>query len=393
MIDTFVPFSDLSSSDLIVDQYYQGGFRGNAGDDPISKLLPCGNMGGFRIVKNTDGRNAFAVLYSSENQPEWPDYIEPETGLFTYYGDNRKPGSLLHETPHKGNELLREIFDLIHSIPQKRENVPPFFIFTSGNRGRDVRFRGLAAPGSKIIKVNEDLIAIWANREGQRFQNYKAIFTILNSDKISRKWGEDLVSGNPLSENCPDPWKKWVVKGFYNALRAKTTEPFRRKEKQIPSTDNKLEMINCIYEYFKDEPTDFEYCAARLVQMMDNHIKEDLDVTRPSRDGGRDAIGLYTIGTKDDFIKVGFAVEAKCYKPGKGVGVKSTSRLISRLRHRQFGVLVTTSHLDAQAYKELREDEHPIIVMAGEDIANLLMQSAIKSSSEVLKWLQTEFPK
>ena len=393
MADPSIPFSNLPYSDLIIDRFYEGGTSGNAGDDPICKLLPCGNMGGFRAVKNMHGKHAFAVLYSSEDQPEWPDYLEPETGLFTYYGDNRRPGKLLHETPHKGNELLRDVFSSIQRVPPRREDVPPFFIFTGGKKGRDVRFRGLAVPGSNLIKANEQLVAIWANREGERFQNYKAIFTILNVDQISHKWGRDLRSGNPLSENCPEAWKKWVRNGFYDALKAQTTETFRRKEKQTPSTLNKSEMINCIYEYFKDKPTDFEYCAATLVQMMDNHIKENLDVTRPSRDGGRDAIGLYTIGTKDDYIKVSFAVEAKCFQPGIGVGVKATSRLISRLKQRQFGVLVTTSHLDTQAYKEIREDGHPVIVMAGEDIANLLVQSGIKSAGEVLEWLKIEFPK
>jgi hypothetical protein len=33
-------------------------------------------------------------------------------------------------------------------------------------------------------------------------------------------------------------------------------------------------------------------------------------------------------------------------------GVREMSRLISRLRHRQFGVLVTTSYVDNQAYRE-----------------------------------------
>jgi Restriction endonuclease len=44
-----------------------------------------------------------------------------------------------------------------------------------------------------------------------------------------------------------------------------------------------------------------------------------------------------------------------------GVGVKELSRLISRLRHRQFGILVTTSYLGHQAYEELRSDRHPVL--------------------------------
>jgi hypothetical protein len=44
------------------------------------------------------------------------------------------------------------------------------------------------------------------------------------------------------------------------------------------------------------------------------------------------------------------AVIAQVLCATSGVGVKGTSRLISRLRHRQFGVLITTSYLDSQAY-------------------------------------------
>ncbi len=46
--------------------------------------------------------------------------------------------------------------------------------------------------------------------------------------------------------------------------------------------------------------------------------------------------------------------------------------LISRLRARQFGVLVTTSQLAEQAYQEIREDGHPIVVIAGGDIVEVL---------------------
>jgi hypothetical protein len=56
-------------------------------------------------------------------------------------------------------------------------------------------------------------------------------------------------------------------------------------------------------------------------------------------------------------VKVDFALEAKCYNPSdtRGVGVKETARLISRLLHRQFGVLVTTAFVGETAYKEIRQ--------------------------------------
>jgi hypothetical protein len=121
-------------------------------------------------------------------------------------------------------------------------------------------------------------------------------------------------------------------------------------------------------------------------------------ITRASIDGGRDAIGRYVLGLKDDPVYVDFALEAKCYSPRIGgseantVGVKEISRLISRLRHRQFGVLVTTSAIARQGYEEVRDDSHPIIFISGKDITDILIQNGHNSPESVQGWLSTEFP-
>jgi len=83
--------------------------------------------------------------------------------------------------------------------------------------------------------------------------------------------------------------------------------------------------------------------------------------------GERDAIGQMRVGTGPSGILVDFALEAKCYSLPNAVGVRDMSRLISRLRHRQFGVLVTTTCVDLQAYKEIKEDQHPIVIVAAAD--------------------------
>src|SRR3954465_14174145 len=92
-----------------------------------------------------------------------------------------------------------------------------------------------------------------------------------------------------------------------------------------------------------------------------------------------------------DRIALDFALEAKCYAPDNGVGVKELSRLISRLRHRQFGILVTTSFLSHQAYQELRSDRHPVVVIAAADIASILVKSGLGTPEALNEWLATEF--
>ena len=78
-----IPFSKISSSSLIVDAIYEGGDAGNISDDPISRLLPVHNQGGFRYRgKNTAPE--VIVLYSSGHDTDWPDVLNKETGIYTY---------------------------------------------------------------------------------------------------------------------------------------------------------------------------------------------------------------------------------------------------------------------------------------------------------------------
>jgi hypothetical protein len=117
----------------------------------------------------------------------------------------------------------------------------------------------------------------------------------------------------------------------------------------------------------------------------------EVEVTRPSRDGGRDAIGKMKIGRGPSAVLVDFAIEAKCYGIGNSVGVREMSRLISRLRHRQFGIIVTTSYVDSQAYREIKEDQHPIVVLSAVDIATVLRSHGYRDAAAVQAWLTTEF--
>jgi ABC-type lipopolysaccharide export system ATPase subunit len=99
-----------------------------------------------------------------------------------------------------------------------------------------------------------------------------------------------------------------------------------------------------------------------------------------------------SIGPSTDPIPIDYALEAKCYALDNPVGVKDVSRLISRLRHRQFGVLVTTSYLGEQAYEEIREDRHPVVVLASGDIVDILKIHELGTPDATRAWLSREFP-
>ena len=81
-------------------------------------------------------------------------------------------------------------------------------------------------------------------------------------------------------------------------------------------------------------------------------------------------------------------MEANRYQVQSSVGVRETSRLISRIRYRQFGVLVTTSYVHHQAYKEITDDGHPVIIVCAVDIIKILKQNGITDIRKLKKWLK-----
>ena len=65
--------------------------------------------------------------------------------------------------------------------------------------------------------------------------------------------------------------------------------------------------------------------------------------------------------------------------------------MISRIRNRQFGVLVTTSAIAKQAYEEVREDKHPIFFISGADIINILIEKGINTEETLIDYLNNNF--
>jgi hypothetical protein len=364
------PFESLSNADLVVDAIYEGSSNGKLAGEPISNLLQGGgNMGGFRIAGRGPDKKLVALFTTGEDK-DWPDRIDLNTGQFVYYGDNKTPGHELHDTPKGGNLVLRRVFELIHSENPQRFLIPPFLVFKKSPTTRSTRavqFKGLAVPGFPGMSATEDLVAVWKTTNGQRFQNYRSVFTILNVPVITRTWLQALMTGESSPRGAPQAWKQWVDKGHYSPLVSEPTTVIRSEQGQTPDTPLKRDILNVIWQHFHSEDKEekkrrafvFEGFAARIFQMHDQRVIVD-EITRGVLDAGRDAYGRYLLGLSDDPVYAEFSLEAKCYQPplnGKKpntVGVKEVARLISRIRHRQFGVLVTTSVIARQAYQEVR---------------------------------------
>jgi hypothetical protein len=385
-----ISFSQLRTADLLIDALYESDrtqAKGSIGSEPLSKLMGVGNLGGFRPKAGKEGIMA-VVLTSTRAEPEWPDSLDVYTGTYTYFGDNRSPGVEMHQTKQRGNQILRDAFALAHGNQEDRAKCPLFFIFETGAEARDFIFRGLAVPGSDFKEPGEDLVAVWRTSSGERFQNYRATFTVLREGFISGEWlRESLASGKFLVDDsrAPQTLKDWVQNGILTPLVAERSA-VRSIDEQTPANRTHKALLSTIRSRCEEDPWLFEKVAAEIWK-MNCPVPVEYELTRRFRDGGRDATGWMLLGPASDHIRVSFALEAKHYAEGNSVGVRETSRLISRIKHREFGVFVTTSAVGKQAYTEIRDDGHPIVVISGRDICEILAQNGITTSQSCNEWL------
>lgn len=408
---TFDVFEKIKKDDrvnhsLYIDAIYRADpNQANFSAEVLSKLLGVKNQGGFRYLGKTSNPK-LVILFTSGEDIYWRDELDSSLGLLLYYGDNKTPGTDLHKTNLHGNEILRYIFDIAFSDDiNLRKQLPVILVFKKANNTRDVKFLGLAVPGIKGKPKKDWLTAVWGrNKNGDRFQNYKSYFTILDTSSgskltdgqgINLAWLNDIENGGAYdSDYAPKEWIKYIQGKNFIPLMAKTEKFSKTKDEQLPNDPEKIKMLKCLHDYFieKDRGYSFEAFAADLVQYMDNCVV-DVNVTRPYKDGGFDAEGKYKIFSRaSNVVFVEFYLQAKCYSDTHAVGVADTSRLISRIKNRQFGIMFTTSYIVKQAYDEMLSDGHPIVAICGKDIIDYIFDELeIRNVNELKSWLEKNY--
>lgn len=405
---------DRKNWHLIIDAVYKADpTKPNISAEVLSKLLGVKNQGGFRYLGKTETPN-LVVLFTSGEDIYWKDELDTTTGLLLYYGDNKTPGNDLHQTNLHGNEILRYMFDLACSDDfEKRKNIPPVLVFKKASSiydenhtGRDVKFLGLAVPGLAGKPKKDWLSAVWGcNRNGDRFQNYKSYFTVLDTSSgcalekgagINLAWISDIRDGKAYnSPYAPIVWKQYIDGSKILPLSARAEKYVKSKEEQLPTDKVQYKMLLALQKYFYDLDGgySFEVFARDLTIYMDSSVV-DLNTTRPYKDGGFDAEGRYRIFSKvENVVYVDFYLQAKCYNPDTTpIAVKDTARLISRIKDRQFGVMFTTSYVATQAYQEIIEDGHPIVIINGRNIIEYIYDELeIRSVERLESWLRLNY--
>lgn len=251
-------FEELGKSNLIQGAVYEGGRNKNPmKDDPLSKIFiiegcqkGIGNQGGFRKTskekngKKINGTIAFVVMVDSTKQAEWPNKMDEEAGIFTYYGDNRTVGNDIFKTKNLGNKFLYEIFTKSYAGPDERAAIPPIFIFKATGNGCDKRFIGLAVPGVRGKSMEEALERRVFKVDGGEFENYVANFTVLDIEGgvIERDWLKDLKDmSSKVSYEAPKEWNDFILNGLNNITFNQGYEKVEVREEVYEGYNNEVE--------------------------------------------------------------------------------------------------------------------------------------------------------
>lgn len=381
----------------------------------------------FIYVTNTEGKNKVlmesgispigskgvlpAILISSSThkhgskESPWQDRFDTDRGYARYFGDNKSDKDP-SEAP--GNKSLLEQFSLHNSgLRNERLKAAPILLFRSVSIGSRIKgnrlFEGLALIKSaeRITQFQPDI---------GYFTNYVFEFIVLNlskeNDTFDWSWisarRETNVDLEKSLKLAPESWSNWIEDGDLQvpSLRRQVIKHQSvPKSEQLP--DGKSREFKClmeIYNHYSQHKHGFEILASKVVA---NHLSRTSSaylegwITRGSGDGGVDFVGRLDLGSGFSKVKVIVLGQAKCENPSKPTSGVHISRTVARLKRGWIGAYVTTSFFSEPMQREIMEDQYPLLMINGLELARevliLLERSGMNSLTDYLKEIDSEY--
>ena len=346
-----------------------------------------------------------AILISSSThkhgskESPWQDRFETDRGYARYFGDNK---STKDPSDALGNRYLLEQFTLHNSgLRSERLKAAPILLFRSVQIGSRVKgnrlFEGLALINSaeRVTQFQVDL---------GYFTNYVFEFTVLslsrendlfNWDWISARRNLQIDSETSL-KLAPETWKNWVERGDMHDVKLRRhviKHQSVSKSDQLPKQNSReFKCLTDIYEHYSGNKHNFEILASKVVSNLLSRTGSSYVegwITQGSGDGGVDFVGRLDLGSGFSKVKVVVLGQAKCESPNKPTSGVHISRTVARLKRGWIGAYVTTSFFSEPMQKEIIEDQYPLLMINGFDLAREVLILVEKSGKRgVLNYLE-----
>ncbi|MCX4859944.1 restriction endonuclease [Streptomyces canus] len=357
-------------------------------------LLESGINGMAKVsVRGRQRRPAILIRSSpwkaGSEQTPWHDVFDMDNGHVRYFGDH-KVGLAKSPGTTTGNAALLDAFTEHQApTPEGRADAAPLLLFRAVSRNGKVKgfveFCGLG-----VIERAERIVQ-WAGHEHTTFTNYVYDIALIDltveNDQVDWDWitarRKLAVSDQEALAKAPRAWREWVKRG-HSALprvrrrvaRARVTKV--RDQRPAPGS-RQDEDLQFIYEQFDRRKHDFEAVAsavaARVLRGSGHNYREGW-ITRRSGDGGADFVGRIDLGTGLAGTSLVVLGQAKCIRPDTSVSAEQIARVVARLRRGWIGAYVTTGAFSEPAQLEMVEDQYPIVLVNGLDLARELRSMA-----------------
>lgn len=350
----------------------------------------------IRSVKGADGADRCpAILLSSSphkagsSMTPWEDVYDIDNGAVRYFGDNKD-----EKDPSKapGNTaLLRQL--ALHTAQDRdqRARAAPILFFRrvtiDGRIKGNVMFLGVG-----LLQRAERVTEFDRAREIY-FTNYAFEFVVfdLSNEAESVKWhwiearGDSNLTTEEALLRAPAAWRDWVAHGkpAIERCRRRVSKLMTvHRTDQVPRTGSQEQKaLDIIYAHYGRTAFRrlFEHFASSVVErlIVDSGAQYRHGwVTQTSGDGGADFVGRVDVGTGFARTRLVLLGQAKCEKPDAPTGGNHIARTVARLKRGWIGAYVTTSYFSEPVQLEVIEDEYPIMLVNGLQVASAALAMA-----------------
>lgn len=361
-----------------------------------------------------DGVRQPAILIASSPhktgylETPWHDSFDPDNGFVLYYGDNKSIKTAPGDAP--GNALLLKQFEL-HNSPDatKRAQASPLVMWErvthDGRRKGQVAFMGLG------VLARGELVTQYHPKTNEYFTNYRWELTILSLQHENEEFCWDWIAARrdpslSLTDTlkyAPQAWRRWQKKGpavLESSRRRVTRFPVTPEREQIPESGSpKEDILKRVYERYALKKCSFENlaCFVSARSLRRNHIDfTEGWITPASGDGGVDFVGRVDLGIGFGRCRLVVLGQAKCEQLHLPTGGVHVARTVARLRRGWIGCYVTTSFFSDRVQREIADDEFPLLLINGNELATqlrlLVVEEGFGTLAELLEFVDLQYP-
>lgn len=325
----------------------------------------------------------------SERTP-WEDHFDTDRGHILYYGDSR-PGDVADPTFRDGNKLLLEQFALYRSASREdRLKAAPLVFFKGvpheGSTQGHLRFEGhgIIERAERVSQVDSQNLTSFTN------YRYDCVVMSLSEENETFSWDwinarrDPSTSLEEANRLAPKAWQLWVERGsdsLSKVRRSVASQLVTDATEQQPEAGSREERIlRRVYDYYStSNQTKARFEA--LAELVAEHVLRPNStryvrgwITPPGGDGGADFIGRMDIGTGFSTSRLVLLGQAKCQLPTVATSGRDIARTVARLRRGWIGVYVTTSFFSKRTQIEVYDDEYPLVMIHGRQLAEAVSQ-------------------